>query len=192
MLCLDGLGIILQPGLSNLVLPAASPLTQSQGSDSVVHISEEVQDASLVVPQVMWWSYILNVFLGIVALITMLFCIGPLEDAIASEIPYLALFLNTGSQALAEVLIVGLFIIIFSGNVTALATTSREVFAFARDKGFPFSHWLSRMEQKRHVPFNAVYITAVSPHPLSTPFCDSYSTFIASPSPWNQASRLFH
>jgi len=42
------------------------------GSDSVVHISEEVEDASLVVPRVMWWSYVGNTVLGIVTLITML------------------------------------------------------------------------------------------------------------------------
>lgn len=42
------------------------------GSDSVVHISEEVGDASLVVPRCMWWSYLGNVLAGIVMLITML------------------------------------------------------------------------------------------------------------------------
>ena len=42
------------------------------GSDSVVHISEEVGNASLVVPRCMWWSYLGNVFFGIIMLITML------------------------------------------------------------------------------------------------------------------------
>lgn len=131
------------------------------GSDSIVHIAEEVNDASLTVPRVMSWAYYLNVLLGIVALITMLFCIGPLEAAIESESPYLQLFLNTGSTAVAYVLLIILFGLIFSGNITCLATASREVFAFSRDKGFPFSGWLSRMEKKRHVPFNAVYITSI-------------------------------
>ncbi|RMZ87432.1 hypothetical protein DV736_g5340, partial [Chaetothyriales sp. CBS 134916] len=131
------------------------------GSDSIVHISEEVSDASLVVPRVMWWSYIINVVLGIVGLITMLFCIGTLDQALNTEVPYLQLFLNSGSQALTYVLIIILFVLIFSGNITALATTSREVFAFARDSGFPFSSWLNKMEKKRHMPFNAVYATSI-------------------------------
>ena len=42
------------------------------GSDSVVHISEECNDASLVVPRCMWWSYLGNVLFGIIMLITML------------------------------------------------------------------------------------------------------------------------
>lgn len=52
------------------------------GSDSVVHISEEVEDASIIVPRAMWWSYLGNVAAGIVMLITMLFCIGPLEGVV--------------------------------------------------------------------------------------------------------------
>lgn len=125
------------------------------GSDSVVHISEEVEDASLTVPRVMWWSFWLNLVLGIVILITMLFCIGTLDDALNAEIPYLALFQNTGSNAVAFVLLIILFILIFLGNITCLATVAREVWAFSRDHGFPFSHWISQIEMKYHVPFNA-------------------------------------
>lgn len=55
------------------------------GSDSIVHISEEVEDASLVVPRAMWYSYILNVVLGFIMLITMLFCIGPLETVVSGS-----------------------------------------------------------------------------------------------------------
>lgn len=131
------------------------------GSDCAVHISEEVEDASLVVPRCMWWSYLLNVFMGIIILITMLFCIGDLDDAINSPAPYLSLFNNTGSVGVAMTLTVILFLLIFSGNVTALATTSREAWAFSRDQGFPFSKWISRMNYKRNVPDNAVYLTSV-------------------------------
>lgn len=131
------------------------------GSDSIVHIAEEVTDASLTVPRVMWWAYVMNTLLGIVVLITMLFCIGSLEDAIDAEAPYLQLFLNTGSEAVAYVLLIILFLLIYSGNVTCLATAARELFAFSRDKGFPFSSWLSKMDRKRYVPFNSVYVTSV-------------------------------
>lgn len=42
------------------------------GSDSVVHIAEEVENASIVVPQAMIWSYVGNIGSGLVMLITML------------------------------------------------------------------------------------------------------------------------
>ena len=109
----------------------------------------------------MWWSYLLNVFMGVITLITMLFCIGSLEEALASEAPYLVLFKNTGSNAVTFVLMVVLLILIFMGNITALATTSRELWAFSRDKGLPCSKWISKMNHKRNVPDNSVYLTSV-------------------------------
>lgn len=103
----------------------------------------------------------MNVFLGIVILITMLFCTGPLETVLESNAPYLQLFTNTGSQSVALTLTIILFLLIYSGNITALATSSREVWAFSRDQGFPFSKTISKMNQKRHVPDNAVYLTTL-------------------------------
>src|SRR5271170_7196667 len=95
----------------------------------------------------MWWSYIGNVILGVIMLITMLFCIGPLDGAIASSTPYLTLFTNTNSTGVALALTIVVFFLIYSGNITALATASREIWAFSRDKGFPFSRWISRVSQ---------------------------------------------
>ncbi|RMZ05443.1 hypothetical protein D0864_02476 [Hortaea werneckii] len=116
------------------------------GSDSVVHISEEVEDASITVPRCMWYSYVGNVLMGIIMLITMLFCIGPLENVIDSNVPYLLLFNNTGSIALSVILNVILFVLIYAGNITALATCAREMWAFARDRGLPFSSWIGKMD----------------------------------------------
>jgi choline transport protein len=130
------------------------------GSDSAVHISEEVEDASLVVPRAMWWSFVANVFFGILMLVTMLFCIGPLDDAIASTAPYLNLFANTGSTGVAVLLSIIIFLLIFAGNITALATCSREVWAFSRDNGLPFSHWIAKMNHKAAVPYNSVYVVS--------------------------------
>lgn len=112
-------------------------LTLHTGSDSACHISEEISDAGLTVPRVMWWSFVLNVLLGILMLITMLFCIGTLDEAVNAEVPYLQLFVNTGSNAVAFALTIILLILIFSGNITALATTSRAKFSpFLEIEGF--------------------------------------------------------
>ena len=53
------------------------------GSDSVVHIAEEVEDASWIVPRCMWWSYVGNITLGFGMLVAMLFCIGPLDELVS-------------------------------------------------------------------------------------------------------------
>jgi choline transport protein len=73
---------------------------------------------------------------------------GPLDAAIGSSAPYLLLFENTGSNVVAFVLLIVLFILIFLGNITALATTSREVWAFSWDNGFPFSGWISKVSSE--------------------------------------------
>ena len=98
--------------------------------------AEEVEDASINVPDAMWWREFINVFMEVVMLITMLFCIGPLDGALEADVPYLVLFQNTGSNAAAFGFMIILLILVFSGNTIALATTSREMWAFLRDKGF--------------------------------------------------------
>ncbi|KAK0338133.1 hypothetical protein LTR57_009500 [Friedmanniomyces endolithicus] len=126
------------------------------GSDSVVHISEEVEDASLVVPRHRKLICPEHEAPTDYPLITR-FCIGPLEDVVNSSVPYVLLFNNTGSPALSIVLNLVLFLLVYSGNVTALATSAREMWAFARDHGLPGSGWLGRMDRKCDIPFNAVY-----------------------------------
>lgn len=74
----------------------------------------------------------------------MLFCIGPLEAALDTDAPYLVLFKNTGSNTVAFILMIILLLLVVLGNITALATTSRELWAFSRDRGFPCSRWISR------------------------------------------------
>lgn len=114
------------------------------GSDTAVHISEEVADASLVVPRTMWWSYVLNFVLALVTVITMLFCWGPVDNAANADIPYLLLVANTGNNGVALMILVVLLLLIYIGNITLLATVSRETWAFARDRGFPFSTWITK------------------------------------------------
>ncbi|KAF2018121.1 amino acid transporter [Aaosphaeria arxii CBS 175.79] len=130
------------------------------GSDSIVHISEEVEEASLVVPRCIWWSYLVNVVVGVLMLVAMLFNIGPLHRVLNADAPYLILFNNTGSTAMALFLTVYLFVLIVSGNVTGLAATSRVLWAFSRDRGLPFSQWISRLEHSHQVPNRPIYLTA--------------------------------
>jgi choline transport protein len=112
------------------------------------------------VPRCMWWSYVVNFIIALVTCVTMLFCFGPLDDAINADVPYLQLFLNMNNAGVAIFLLVILLILIYIGNITLLATVSRETWAFARDKGFPFSNWISKMDRKHSIPFNSVYLTS--------------------------------
>jgi hypothetical protein len=83
----------------------------------------------------MWWSFALNVLLGILMLITMLFCIGTLDDAVNAEVPYLQLFVNTGSNAVAFALTIILLVLIFKGEYHSLSNHQpRSLRLFSRSR----------------------------------------------------------
>ena len=52
------------------------------GSDSVAHMSEEIEDAGIIVPRAMVWSFLLNVPFTFGLLLTYLFSIGNVEEAL--------------------------------------------------------------------------------------------------------------
>ena len=78
-------------------------------------------------------------------MITMLFTVGSLEDAINASSPFQNSFTNTGSTGVNVTLTLVLALLIMTANITSLATTSREVWAFARDGGTPGHRWISRV-----------------------------------------------
>ena len=137
-------GIVISMGTA-FMLSQITVLYCTLGSDSVVHISEEVKDASVTVPRCMVWSYVGNVLAALCMMVAMLFCIGPLDGVLEADVPYAVLFNNTGSRPLSLFLNVVLLILIYAGNITSLATSAREMWAFSRDKGLPFSGWLGKM-----------------------------------------------
>jgi choline transport protein len=115
-------------------------------SDAAAHLSEEVKDAGLTVPRSMWWSFVLNAAMGLLFIITFLFAMPNVSDAL--NYPGFAFFYvltkampTSGVNALA---IIGIFLLV-GGNININASTSRQTFAFARDKGLPFSSWISKV-----------------------------------------------
>ena len=74
--------------------------------------------------------------------------------------PWVAIILRiTGSKAATIVLLIVMIIMYFFCAVNQVTTSSRQVFAFARDKGLPLHQFLSRVRPDSGVPANAVYVT---------------------------------
>ncbi|KAM4060949.1 amino acid permease [Hirsutella rhossiliensis] len=134
------------------------------GSDSVAHMSEEIKDASIIVPKSMIWSFLINLPFSFGLLLTYLFCIGDVAEALASPTgyPFIYVFLNaTGSVRAATGLTIVVLALLIMITISSLASTSRQTFAFARDNGLPFSNWLGAVHPTWHVPVNAVLFTCV-------------------------------
>lgn len=93
--------------------------------------------------------------------VTFMFALGDIEADLSdpSGQPWVAVILRiTGSRAATIVLILVMMFMYFFCAVNQVTTSSRQVFAFARDKGLPYHEFLSRVN--RHgVPANAVYVT---------------------------------
>lgn len=111
-----------------------------------INRSEELVDAAKVIPQSMLWTLLCNGLLGFIMIITFCFTAGDLESMIVPRTgdPYIEVFRNaTGSNHSATVMAV--IVVIMAGfcHLTMVATASRQLFAFARDNGLPFSGFLS-------------------------------------------------
>ena len=93
--------------------------------------------------------------------VTFMFALGNIEEDLgdASGQPWVAVILRiTGSRAATIVLILIMMFMYFFCAVNQVTCSSRQVFAFARDKGLPYHEFLSRVN-RNGVPTNAVYVT---------------------------------
>lgn len=110
-------------------------------------MSEEVKDAGLVVPRAMMTSFFVNGFMGLILLISYLFCISNVEDALNDETGYPFLHIMRSflsDEAVTGITCVILLIILICG-INVEASASRQLYALARDKGTPFSKWISHV-----------------------------------------------
>ena len=126
-------------------------------------MSEEIRDAGVSVPRAMFWSYIANGTVGLVLLIAYLFSIPSVDDALAdpSGFPFIYVFRNAVGTAGANALTIIVLVLVIFSNVSYNASTSRQAFAFARDKGFPFASWLSAVHPTKEIPVNAVIFSCL-------------------------------
>ena len=148
-------------GLSCLVGQLA-PIFSLLGSDAATHMSEELRDASWTLPRAMIWTAVLNSTLGLIMLITMCFCLGDVESILSTPTgyPHFQVILNaTGSVPGTTVLAAITCTMAVFGCVNNVATSSRQLFAFARDHGIPFGEFLSYVKPGWDIPLNSVLVS---------------------------------
>ena len=116
-------------------------------SDAAAHMSEEVEEASLTVPRAMMTSFIVSSLTGLVSLVSFLFCIPGVSDALndSTGYPFLyVLHLSMPDEAVNGITVV-MLLLVLAAVINSDASASRQIFAFARDRGLPFSGWISRV-----------------------------------------------
>lgn len=111
-------------------------------------LAEEIRDSSRILPLGMVWTLILNGSTGFVMIVTYAFCLGNIDEVMNSTtgFAFIQVFLNsTGSVPAATGMTVVIMVMQFCAAISNVATTSRQVYAFARDKGLPFSDTLAKV-----------------------------------------------
>jgi choline transport protein len=116
-------------------------LTLSQGYDCCIHMSEETADASKTIPLVVLWAVAGNAVMLLLVGITFIFCLGDLDSVLNSPTgqPMIQVFYNaTQSVAGTSVMVAVVVIVLMSACVGQVATSSRQMWSFARDHGTHF------------------------------------------------------
>ncbi|KAF7888425.1 uncharacterized protein EAF02_002966 [Botrytis sinoallii] len=109
-------------------------------------VAEEIQDASIAIHRAIMWSIAPNAAMTFFMILALIFCIGDIDSILNSKTgePFIQLFYNsTQSYTATNIMVTLLIILLLSCCVSEVATTSRQIWSFARDQGLPVSGWLS-------------------------------------------------
>ncbi|KAG2024761.1 hypothetical protein GB937_003460 [Aspergillus fischeri] len=130
------------------------------GFDGVAHMIEEIPRASVVGPKIMIGCVCIGTVTGTIFLIVLLFVAGNIDDVISSAAgPLLQILKNaTNSNAGAICLLMFPLVCMLFATISIMTTSSRMIFAFARDGGLPASRFFSKVHPKLKVPLNSLYL----------------------------------
>lgn len=121
-------------------------------------MAEETANAAKVVPRAMVTAYCTMGVLSLTTLCVYCACFVDYSVLDAGQ-PWLMVFVNsTGSSRGAIALASIMIICIFLSDVNFFAATSRQIFAFARDDGFPARRWIAHVDVHSGTPQNALLV----------------------------------
>ncbi|KKF95607.1 Choline transport protein [Ceratocystis platani] len=135
-----------------------NPLYSLGGLDGITHITEEMPNPSRNAPLAIAITLCIAFVTGLTYLITLMFCIQDFDALTTTNtgLPLTELFHQaTESVGGAFGLTFILFIALGPCMVSSQLSTSRVVWAFARDKALPFSSAISKVSKRFEVPINA-------------------------------------
>lgn len=94
------------------------------------------------------WSVAPNAILGLLVIVTLAFTSGDVQRIMQTPTgePFIQIFYDvTQSKAAATVMASIVVVLLCSCCFSEVATSSRQLWSFARDRGFPASSWLSHV-----------------------------------------------
>ncbi|MCJ1393349.1 hypothetical protein MMC18_006222 [Xylographa bjoerkii] len=136
------------------------------GANGAIHMSEEIQNAPVIVPRAIVFTYFFNGILGLGILIATLFCISDLDVVLEppSGFAFIEIFRQTTYSTAGTTIMVSIITIMqLAATVSILTAASRQLWSFARDRGVPRWRILEKVDQRTTIPiWSVVATTAIS------------------------------
>lgn len=115
-------------------------------------MSEEIKNATTAVPRAMVFSILLNGLMGVGMMLAVLFCLGDVEKVLESPTghPFMAVFeqaVGVNGGALTMSALIGVLAIL--ATISWVASASRMLWSFARDRGVPGWRYISKVFRSR-------------------------------------------
>ena len=144
------------------------------GFDASAHISEETRNAASAVPKGIITSVIYSVIFGYIMICTFVLVLPDVETGVKNGFGFFSKLLETLPSTLQTVLGLGIFLVNFLCGLACLTSTSRMMYAFARDGGLPASNTLRKVSPTYKTPVAAVWVSAILAI-VATLYADAFS-----------------
>jgi len=143
--------------LSGLLLTAYT----ITGFDASAHTAEETRDAATNVPKGIISSVLWSVLFGYIMVCSFVLVMPDLMAGMKSGTGFFQAILEPIPAPLRIAIEVLMFFINFVCGLAAVTSSSRMMYAFARDGGLPASHALKQVHHVHRTPGVAIWVTAV-------------------------------
>ncbi|KAE8423764.1 amino acid/polyamine transporter I [Aspergillus pseudocaelatus] len=136
------------------------PVFAFAGGDAA--LSEEITNATIAVPLSLMLTVLINGTLGFSMLIALLFCVEDIKGALEARVPFLTIF-HQATGSVAGTAAAGSIIVAMGSCSSAgmLASTSRQFWSFARDRGIPGWRIWTEVTPRTAIPAYAVTLTTI-------------------------------
>lgn len=140
-----------------------TPIYGLYGTDGMLHLVEDTQNASKDGPRAMVWSMVFSGVTSWLTAVLMMFCAGDWESYLQGSQPYMNWFIDIlhsiyGGGIFCALVMMGLnFFVIVGTNLAG----SRLAWSMARDRAFPWSDYFSHVSPRFGVPLRAMLALVV-------------------------------
>src|SRR5258707_6955390 len=132
------------------------------GFDASAHTSEETRSAAVSVPRGMWQSVFWSFLFGYAMVCTFVLAMPSVSDGAAQGSNVFLWIMNSSGMpaVLRSLLFIGIVISNYLCGLACLTSTSRMMYAFARDDGLPFSKILGHVSANYRTPTYAIWVSS--------------------------------